>query len=288
MLEACSLASVEAAEPLVGTASVGHRHVLISWPKGQWEEAALRAPALAPVATWGARYDERRHQGKTVLRLFAGPADPAGVEVRMFPGGWRLAAVPLAELPTELDRAFEAIEAGRTPEGADRCSRTLAVCTHGKHDRCCAKHGQALFQALSDGAGPLGFDVLESTHLGGHRFAATLLDLDRTEPGRMYGRLRASDAPTLLERLAAGEVWLDRYRGRTDLGAEEQIAEAEALSAGATDGVTIERVEPGHLVARWTGGQVAVRIETARFSSPRSCGEDPKPWSRPIRSSAGI
>ena len=283
-MTSCSEMALDSGEPLRGTASVGQRYVLISRPKLQWGENALENPELAPVAGWAKRFDAT-HAGKTVVRLFAAPFSAKGVEVRLFPAGLRVRDVLLAELPTRLDSLFEEIYAGRTPGDSERCPRTLAVCTHGKHDRCCAEHGQATFRALSAYGDQLGVEVVESTHLGGHRFASTLLDLAIQSPGRMYGRLRSEDIPELVRHLGADRVWLERYRGRVDLGAKEQVVEAEALAAGAAGPLSIERLEDNRFVGRWTGGHVEVEVGEQSFRGLKSCGEDEEVWTRAVRMS---
>lgn len=280
--ELCSVETLAAGEPLVGTASVGKRYLLISWPKGQWAEKALKAPELAPIVEWAARHDAARNDGNTVLRLFSAQASPAGLEVRAFPAGVRLIDVPLVEAAARLDALFEDLDAGRPHEDAAPCPRTLAVCTHGKHDRCCAQFGQSAYRALAEAADALGAEVVESTHLGGHRFAATLVDLRPGQPGRMYGRLRAEEMRTLVRHLEDEQVWLERYRGRVDLPPEKQIVEAEALARGAVGDVTIESIGDDAYLARWTGGSCLIRLRIQRFECKKSCGEPPESWTRPV------
>lgn len=64
--------------------------------------------------------------------------------------------------------------------------RDLFVCTHGTVDACCAKFGFPLYRALHKTAGELDSSVRvwRSTHFGGHRFAATLIDFPE---GRFWG-----------------------------------------------------------------------------------------------------
>lgn len=281
MTEACSHATRAAAEPLLGTASVGARYVFVSWPKGQWGPKALETEGLAPLATWGRAFDAR-HPGKTVIRLFAAPADAASVEARVFPAGLAVRDIPLAELPSRLDAVFEDLEAGRRPPELLPLERTLAVCTHGKHDQCCARHGQAVFRALSAEAATLDATVMETSHLGGHRFASTLIDFAPGEPGRMYGQLTVEDVPSLVDQLVHDRVWLERYRGRVDLGPEAQIVEARALAVGARGPITIERLDEARFEARWTGGALEVEVPRQIFEGIKKCGGPRETWTRPV------
>ncbi|MBW1881098.1 MAG: hypothetical protein JRI25_21740 [Deltaproteobacteria bacterium] len=46
------------------------------------------------------------------------------------------------------------------------------ACTHGQRDRWCGRHGGRVFSALRD---PLWEAAWQTSHPGGHRFAATWL-----------------------------------------------------------------------------------------------------------------
>ncbi len=96
----------------------------------------------------------------------------------------------------------------------------LVVCTHGKRDRCCARHGRPLYDALRAAARQS--DVWQSTHVGGDRFAGNVVALPH---GTYHGRVEPEDVPRLLAALAAGRVDLDRYRGRSAYPFPVQAAE---------------------------------------------------------------
>lgn len=73
--------------------------------------------------------------------------------------------------------------------------RSLVLCcTHGRHDRCCAKFGFAAYKALVAAAERRWrdrFSVWEVTHLGGCRLAASVMLFPEM---RKYGRLAPADA----------------------------------------------------------------------------------------------
>jgi hypothetical protein len=106
--------------------------------------------------------------------------------------------------------------------------REILVCTHGNRDVCCGKFGFPMFHALRQIAASAArpFRVWRTSHLGGHRFAPTLLDLPE---GRCWGHL---DLETL-EKLALrrGRVLPLRrfYRGWSALAPHEQVAEREVF-----------------------------------------------------------
>jgi hypothetical protein len=96
----------------------------------------------------------------------------------------------------------------------------LLVCTHGKHDPCCARYGRPLYDTLADELEPDW--VWQSTHVGGDRFAGNLVCLPH---GLYYGRLDGPSAARVLDDLLAQRVYLDPYRGRSCYAFAVQAAE---------------------------------------------------------------
>jgi hypothetical protein len=96
----------------------------------------------------------------------------------------------------------------------------LLVCTHGKHDPCCARYGRPLYDALSEELEPDW--IWQSTHVGGDRFAGNLICLPH---GLYYGRLDRPSAAAVLDELLAERVHLGPYRGRSCHSFAVQAAE---------------------------------------------------------------
>ncbi len=92
------------------------------------------------------------------------------------------------------------------------------VCTHGKHDPCCAQRGRPVVAALA-AARP--GRVWQASHLGGCRFAPTVLVLPL---GLMYGRVPPAAAPELVAAAEAGEVLEALLRGRVGIPPAAQAA----------------------------------------------------------------
>jgi hypothetical protein len=144
------------------------------------------------------------------------------------------------------------------------------VCTDGKHDACCGKHGRSLFLALR----AAGVDAAEASHLGGHRLAANALVLPG---GELYGRVEAADVPALIEALRHGRVYERCYRGRSGLAEAAQVAEGAARArfpaarvlAVAPAGDTL-RVE---LRDGDTARRIEVRCAVRAFRGLGSCGD---------------
>ena len=120
------------------------------------------------------------------------------------------------------DLDLAALGAGRSP-GIDPTSEALiAVCTHGRHDACCAELGRPVARALA--ASRHADAVWECSHIGGDRFAGNLLVLPR---GLYYGRLDPDAALEVADAVADARVALDHLRGRSDLAMPVQAAEIE-------------------------------------------------------------
>jgi hypothetical protein len=95
----------------------------------------------------------------------------------------------------------------------------FAVCTHGRHDKCCAKFGLPVWSAFHE------LDdrrAWQCSHVGGDRFAANVIVLPY---GIYYGHVLPEDVPEIRHRSDAGEVWLRGYRGRSCFPRVVQIAE---------------------------------------------------------------
>jgi len=93
------------------------------------------------------------------------------------------------------------------------------VCTHGKHDTCCAVRGRPLAQA---------FTVMrpnqtwECTHLGGDRFAANVVVLPS---GHYYGHVEPVEAAKIVHRVEQGRVFVPRLRGQSGEAPAAQAAQ---------------------------------------------------------------
>ncbi|HEV2129345.1 MAG TPA: sucrase ferredoxin [Thermomicrobiales bacterium] len=116
----------------------------------------------------------------------------------------------------------------RTP--VDPAARDLLICTRGTVDACCATFGYPIYKllrAMADGA-PNPTRAWRCTHFGGHRFAATALDLPT---GRYWGHLNPETLSKLVHRSAPMRDVRRHYRGWAALSERLwQIAEAELSS----------------------------------------------------------
>jgi hypothetical protein len=120
----------------------------------------------------------------------------------------------------ELERHDDLIDVELDTAGSPVDHPLFLVCTHGKHDRCCAKYGRPLYDAVSE---QVEDDwVWQSTHVGGDRFAGNLVVLPE---GCYYGRVEPSEAWPVVEAALAGRIHLPYFRGRSCHGFAAQAAE---------------------------------------------------------------
>jgi hypothetical protein len=164
----------------------------------------------------GARGENRRRDGVRVPVVFAAWTGGRAPWVRR---------VDVGDLGPE---ALTAIAAGQAPGGAASSGPLFLVCAHGRRDRCCARFGVPLARELA-GAYPAG--VWESTHVGGHRFAANLVILPH---GLYYGPVDAAAARDAIGAYARGEITARGYRGRAGQPVEAQRADCEAVTSAGT------------------------------------------------------
>jgi hypothetical protein len=219
----CSQLARDAHEPLAGTASHARGCVLLTYPKRLWGTDALASEGLpSRLKDELLRLLDERD---VITRFLAHDGDWNGrTELTFFPEGRRCSDVPIEDAAALLACARREEPLG----GAiDVATPIVAVCTHGQRDRCCALFGLALVEELRRVALESGVrvDVREASHLGGDRFAPTVLVLPS---GDMYGHLEPSDAAALLSAAAGGPALLAKLRGSLWLAPHAQLAEIAA------------------------------------------------------------
>ena len=250
----CAEVSLDNAEPLAGTASRVDHWILIEY-RGLWGHDALAASGLSKhvkarlreqaearpntKVLFVRRTERRRHAG---LAVFWGSSPGRG--------GW------LSHV--ELD-AYEDLLAHDLTEPRESLGHPLLlVCTHGRHDRCCARKGRPLYEALMEQADE-GW-VWQSSHVGGDRFAGNVVFLPQ---GLYFGRVGPGEAWPVLDEYLAGRIDLEHYRGRSAYTFSEQAAERAVREAGDLRGIDdIELVEHdgSHVVFRAGGRRFDIGV----------------------------
>ncbi|HEY9907589.1 MAG TPA: sucrase ferredoxin [Thermosynechococcaceae cyanobacterium] len=109
-------------------------------------------------------------------------------------------------------------------------TRDILVCTHGSHDKCCAKYGQPFYRQAIATVSQLSLNpevrVWQASHIGGHRFAPTAIDLPE---GRYYGRLDQASLTAILTRTGDIQCLNSIYRGWGILPWAVQVLERELI-----------------------------------------------------------
>jgi len=125
----------------------------------------------------------------------------------------------LATYEALLDLPLADIAHGRSELGEIVEEPVYIVCTNGKRDVCCSRYGLPVYNALHQRDRG---HVWQSNHIGGHRFAGTLVTFPH---GIYYGRITPEDVSALIDATEAGDVLLSYIRGRSS--AEPMVQAAE-------------------------------------------------------------
>lgn len=231
----CADVSCALGEPLVATASRVDHWLLVEY-RGAWGRDAPRRSLLARDVRSHLRAQLAAIPRSRLLFVRQPARRGAGGLVAFACSSW-----PGAEQTHRFDIEDEAglleLDLAGALDGdgpaATRMDEPLyLVCTHGKHDRCCARAGRPLYDALRNTV-PADL-VWQSTHVGGDRFAGNVVVLPH---GLYYGRVLPDDVPSLVDEHAYGRVDLERFRGRSSYTFAEQAAEHALRAATGLTGI---------------------------------------------------
>ena len=175
----CSEGSRGDAEPLAGTAPTEVDFLFLEHV-GSWGRQALVESRL-PVAV----RDHLTGLAGTRVQLIRRHGGQAGPGVRVFRAVAHDAGFTLTT--ALLDRVDDVVGLDLEHDLVPYEGRLWLVCTNGRRDRCCTEIGRPVAAAL---ARHWPEETWETTHLGGHRFAGTLLALPS---GHTLGPVSARD-----------------------------------------------------------------------------------------------
>lgn len=268
---ACSALASELGEDLAATAPKAGRFLLLEQP-GPW---------TGRNAVTHSDLDEG------IARALLARADEAGLKVHLIRRSSRRAALErrscfLADVARgwverhELGDPAEVLELDLGMRGERWEEPLYLACTHGKRDPCCAQHGRPLARALRAHRPEQTWEI---GHIGGHRFAATMLTFPH---GLAFGRVRAAGGPEIVSSLEAGEIVLEHLRGRAGDPWQVQAADVlvrRELGLRGLDALTVEAVDGETVTLRRDDG-MRLRATVARREDPRprplSCGDEPE------------
>ncbi|HEY7793155.1 MAG TPA: sucrase ferredoxin [Gaiellaceae bacterium] len=212
----CAETSRDHDEPLAATASRVDTWVLLEY-RGLWAHDAVDRSTLSADVKAHLVAQRRALPHARILFIRRGERRAAdGLVAFVATSGVRESELRCFEF----DRYDDLVGVDLTSAGEPVDHPLFLVCTHGKHDRCCAKYGRPLYDAVrelvDDGW------AWQCSHVGGDRFAGNLVTL----PDGIYsGRVEPSDAWPVVEAALHGRVHLPRYRGRSCYGFAAQAAE---------------------------------------------------------------
>jgi hypothetical protein len=228
--EPCSNRSLERDDPLIGTSGLGERWFLVEID-GAWGRHALLQSRLDPelahrlvnrierarmrplaIRRPGRRADESRRQSS--WRWAIVDARPGQESV-----GWGVVDDPWQLLEIPLD--------GST--GIPSADPIVCVCTQARHDQCCAVRGRPTLKALVAVYPDI---TWECSHLGGDRFAATMMIFPEA---LHFGRVTADAAAGVVDSYRDGVIADEFFRGRAALPNAVQAADAYARAAVGDD-----------------------------------------------------
>lgn len=212
----CSDGARTRGDSLVGTGSHGERWFLVENQAGWGRHALLDPPfdralgraLVHRIESAGMRPLAIRRPGRREpqvgTRWAVVDSRPGRESVR-----WGRVDEPRDLLDVPLD--------GSTGAAADR--PVFAVCTHGRHDQCCAVRGRVVAARLA-AAHPE--ETWECSHLGGDRFAGTMVLLPH---GLSYGWVDDGDPVEIADAYLAGRVEPRFLRGRSAYSHPVQAAQ---------------------------------------------------------------
>jgi hypothetical protein len=265
----CSVAAEQRGDPREGTAAPVPRWLLVEQP-GPWGgRDAFRQSGLDPAvgdalsrratATPGVRPMLIRRPGRTVSgarrRWAFVDSRPGHESVRW--GGFSRDA-ELLDVPLD------------GTAGTPSTDPLYLVCTHGRHDACCAIRGRPVAEAL---AAVRPEQTWECSHVGGDRFAANLVVLPH---GLYYAHVSAPTVERFVAAYERGRVVEPWLRGRSAYSGPVQAAQHHArlaLGEDRIDALPVRRVvrrdeHTWHVVFGHERGEVAVTVHAEPAKEP--------------------
>jgi hypothetical protein len=232
----CADLSRESDEPLAATASRIDNWFLIEY-RGLWARDALSGSGLSDQVKSHLR-DQVRSVPHGRLLFVRRPDRRGRPELVAFTATSRPGETAVTR--TEFE-AYDDLRGLDLLAGAKARHPLFLVCTHGKHDPCCARYGRPLYEALRDELEPDW--AWQVSHIGGDRFAGNLICLPE---GLYYGRVDRETAGAVLDEHLARRISIANYRGRSIFtfpvqAAERRIREQKGLLG--IDDLSLQRVE---------------------------------------------
>lgn len=214
----CSDQSLARDDPMYGTASAGSSWVLLEL-SGAWGPSAfLQSPNCIEPELGRAIVRRVEKAGMRIAAIRRHGRRPDTPRWRWFVAHCDVGSEALQHGEVDDPREFLDLALDGS-DGRVSADPLIAICSHGKHDQCCAVRGRSACRAI---AAQYPEFTWECSHLGGDRFAATMLILPE---GLCYGRVDSTDAAGLVRLYLDGRLDNRFLRGRTSLPHAVQAAQ---------------------------------------------------------------
>jgi hypothetical protein len=264
---------------MLGTASTVRSWLLLQHP-GPWGRDALRDGRLpngvgvqlmrrAEVAGVRILFIRRRgrsqDEGTTAFAIRSGPEEP-----------W-IDRFRLGQMEEAVELELGELGRGERLGGEPHTEAIFLVCTHGRHDPCCAERGRPLAEAL---AATFPEQTWECSHFGGDRFAGNLLVFPH---GYYFGRVEPSEGAAVARAYLDGRLDLAHLRGRSCRRMRVQAAEHLLRERQGLDRIDDVELED----ATMTRDGVTARFRTSAGRFEVRLSREPDPDARPLTCRSG-
>lgn len=252
----CSI--INAQFPLAGTAPTSQSWLIVIH-QGPWGERPLDTLVTQDLTMWA-----DKHGAKILMARSPKNVDP-------YPESTFLYATPNGEL------LIGSLSRQGTPDLAltQHSEPKLLICTNGKRDQCCATFGRDLISASKELLSPESFgQILECSHLGGHRFAPTAIWLP---DNLVLGRLSPRAVADLLQH---GSVEAQFIRGDSQLTPAQQVVHAYVWPHRPKFESSEQEGTDHHITALVDGVSQIFTVTSTAVEMVASCGAEPKSSTR--------
>lgn len=266
----------ERGEPMAGTGDAPKRVLMLAWPRGKWRVPRWESVDMSPDLS--AALHAAAKAGLHVALVDKVEAETPLPTLHALPENIRADFANEADLIAAIRNYID----GRIFVGTPDNRPTILCCTDSRRDACCARYGFATYKALVAIADPARFNIVQATHIGGCRFAASLVVMPQRQ---RYGRMNAEHAAGFLAALEQGQIYLPTYKGRSDQPEPVQVAELAALNWAAEHGRDLAALtlsgtlpeEPGEgttltLQAELPDAHLAIHLHAQIFLVQGNCG----------------
>lgn len=226
----CSDAALQRGDPLEGTGSRGLRWLVVELSGAWGHHAFLDSPTTIDPTLGRAIVRRAEREGMRIVAIRKPGRRPAQRRWRWAIADARPGQESLRWGEVDDPHYLAAIHLDGS-DGIESDEPLVAVCAHGKHDRCCAVRGR---RAAAQIHAEFPEWTWECSHLGGDRFAATMIVLPR---GLYYGRVEAADPGLPVRLFRKGRLDVARLRGRSSLPEVVQAAQHYARVQTGSDGI---------------------------------------------------